>query len=151
MKVNLPDGAWAELYDPDEITERMSRALSRAQMKMLPAGVKLADAGYDESDPTTWPEDERETRARTNARILATLSDEDQDAVEDFQTTLVVTLVKEWSLADPPTFENVPNLKKPAYDALVTACQSQVNATQVDTEAQEIPPNPKAPTSNSSD
>jgi len=114
--IELPNGASAIIKTREEITERVSRQISRAYIKAAGTAAKLASSGFDENDPTTW------TR-------FADLTEEDQDNLDGYQAALIVGMVSSWSLGDLPTLETTLDLPKPTFEALAAACSEAFNQT----------------------
>jgi len=128
--VELPNGQSAIIASKEEITERTSRAISRAYMKAAGTAAKLASLGFDDADPKTWG-------------IFAEISDDDQANLDGYQAELIVGLVKQWTLGDLPTLETALDLPKATFDALSEACGAEFNGSTLSTEPDV---DPKAPT-----
>jgi len=128
--VELPNGQSAIIASKEEITERTSRAISRAYMKAAGTAAKLASLGFDDADPKTWG-------------IFAEISDDDQANLDGYQAELIVGLVKQWTLGDLPTLETALDLPKATFDALSEACGVEFNGSTLSTEPDV---DPKAPT-----
>lgn len=128
--VELPNGQSAIIASKEEITERTSRAISRAYMKAAGTAAKLASLGFDDADPKTWG-------------IFADISNDDQANLDGYQAELIVGLVKQWTLEDLPTLESVLDLPKATFDALSEACGNEFNGSRINTEPDV---DPKAPT-----
>lgn len=128
--VELPNGQSAIIASKEEITERTSRAISRAYMKAAGTAAKLASLGFDDADPKTWG-------------IFAEISDDDQANLDGYQAELIVGLVKQWTLGDLPTLETAVDLPKATFDALSEACGVEFNGSTLSTEPDV---DPKAPT-----
>lgn len=128
--VELPNGQSAIIASKEEITERTSRAISRAYMKAAGTAAKLASLGFDDADPKTWG-------------IFAEISDDDQANLDGYQAELIVGLVKQWTLGDLPTLETAVDLPKATFDALSEACGVEFSGSTLSTEPDV---DPKAPT-----
>jgi hypothetical protein len=135
MKVDLPDGAWAELLSRDEITERVFRVIDRAETKTMHVSAKLIENGYDV--PSQRPKDlskqELEVRDLKNLKLTTGLSDEDQDIFNDYQLALILGLTKDWSYAVELTTDAVLDLPKTVFESLAKFCQDEYKGTDVDT------------------
>lgn len=129
----LPDGSWADLIDPKELTERSARSLSRAFMKAASVAARLSELGFDDKNPQTWS-------------AYGQLTDDEIDNLDAYQSELIFRFVSNWSFDMPVTAENGTNLPKAVFDALVEACQDAFNSTVVDTSAD---PDPKVTTGDS--
>ena len=114
--LELPNGASAIIKTRDEITERVSRQISRAYIKAAGVASKLSALGFDETDPNSWSK-------------FASLSDDDQNCLDGYQAALIVGMVKSWSLGDLPTADTALDLPKPIFDALADACADAFNET----------------------
>ena len=119
--VELPNGQSAVIANKDEISERTTRSISRAFMRAASSASSLTALGFDETDPSTWG-------------TYSQLSEQDLTNLDDYQTELIVSLVKNWTLGDLPTKESALDLPKATFDTLVLACSSEFNKTNVDTE-----------------
>jgi len=112
--VSLPNGASAIIASRSELSERASREIARSMMLAGATASKLVSIGFDDNDPSTWSK-------------WSELTAEEQDAVNGFETTLIVQMVRSWSLGDLPTASNVLDLAKPIFDALSKACLDEYN------------------------
>lgn len=119
--VELPNGQSAVIANKDEISERVSRSISRAFMRAASSASSLTSLGFDETDPSTWI-------------TYSQLSEEDLSNLDNYQSELIVGLVRQWTLGDLPTAESVLDLPKPTYEALAVACAREFNNVGVDTE-----------------
>ena len=119
--VQLPNNQSAVICAREEITERTTRAISRAYMKAAGTAAKLANLGFDDKDPKTWG-------------IFADISEDDQANLDGYQAQLIVGLVKQWTLGELPTLESALDLPKATFDALSEACDIEFNGSSVDTE-----------------
>jgi hypothetical protein len=128
--IELPNGQSAVIASRDEITERTSRAISRAYLRAAGTASKLSSLGFDDADPTTWS-------------IFASISEDDQANLDGYQAQLIVGLLKQWTLGDLPTLESALDLPKATFDALALACADEFNGSTLDTEPAI---DPKAPT-----
>jgi hypothetical protein len=133
--VELPNGQSAVIASRDEISERTSRAISRAYMRAASVASTLSTLGFDETNPSTWT-------------VYAQLSEADVSNLDDYQAELVVGLVRQWTLGDLPTKESALDLPKATFEALVLACSNEFNATVVNTEPTIDPLAPTAASAN---
>ena len=131
--IQLPNNQSAVIASREEITERTSRAISRAYMRAAGTAAKLATLGFDDKDPKTWG-------------LFADISEDDQANLDGYQAQLIVGLVKQWTLGDLPTLESALDLPKATFDALSEACGVEFNGSTVNTEPDV---DPKAPTADS--
>jgi len=119
--VELPNGQSAVIANRDEISERVSRSISRAFLRAAGSASALTALGFDETDPGTWG-------------VYAQLSEDDLRNLDDYQAELIVGLVRQWTLGDLPTKESVLDLPKATFEALSLACSTEFSKTSVDTE-----------------
>lgn len=115
--IELPNGQSAIIRNRDEITERQSRAVSRAYMRAASSAVKMAELGFDDTNPATWV-------------VAGNLSAEDQEGLTAYQTALVVAMVSSWTLGDLPTEDSVLDLPKATFDLLTEACSEEYNRVE---------------------
>lgn len=135
----------AVVYSADEITERMSRRIAKARKNMMPMALELSDKGYLDPIPTEWDDAKRETQARLNLQIEAEMSDDKLDAMNNYQSELILTMLKSWDNGDI-TLDSVLDLKKADFEALSNACDEALRGSIVELEPT---PDPKAPAADS--
>ncbi|MFE8944497.1 hypothetical protein [Streptomyces sp. NPDC007856] len=115
----LPGGAWADLRDASEVSERLRRPVRAIQMKLAqnPAfagvvkdaqdkGVKQMD-DIDESDALKMAQD---------------MGDEAFALMDDLNDRLILSRVAGWSFDFPVTLDTLQDLPGPAYDKLKEVC-----------------------------
>jgi hypothetical protein len=103
-RVELPNGQWAMVRSPEEITTRGRRGIQAIAAGMTSALPKLKDA-----------------TAETDMATLG-FTEEEMDAVMRLQEATVVAFLAAWSLPDPvPTLASVGDLPATLYDALSVA------------------------------
>ena len=108
--VTLPGGSCTLLDDAD-LTNRQVKQLRRSARHAAAIATKLQASGFDEKDPSTWA-------------TIASLSDDDDDVLDEFQRTAVITRLSEWNVDGvdrPVTIEDVDNLPRPVYVPLTVA------------------------------
>jgi|GEM_PF-2519160 len=135
-RVPLPDGAWADVRSPEEITTRGRRGIQAIAAGMTSALPKLKDATPD-----------------TDMADLG-FTEEEMDAVMRLQEATVVAFLAAWSLPDPvPTLASVGDLPAILYDALSLATAkdgADVAALTLDTSpGVDGVPDPKGPSGGS--
>lgn len=135
MIVTLPNGQSATIIEQSAITERQSRAIAGASMLASATAGKLNAAGFDNDKPETWG-------------AFGLLNEAEKTALSDFQATLIVTLVEQWSLTAPITMDSALDLDKATFDQLSEACLVAFNGSDVSAEPAI---DPKALTSDSPD
>ena len=121
-KIDLPGGGWAEIKDPEELTNRERKLLRRHAFgarelrgKLLATGIKPGTKVQD------IPDDLEE-------KLLGQLTAEDLEGADGIQAAFIVAYTASWSLTAPdgnplplPTMETVDDLPGPIYDALSSA------------------------------
>ena len=134
--IELPNGVSAVILSRSELTERASRKVSDAWVRATSIAARLATAGWDEEDPSTW------------GPALRTVPQEEFEDMRRFQTVLVLSMIKTWTLGDI-TEDALLDLSHEAYEALAAACSAEYN--RVDDFSPDGVADPKAPTTGSSD
>ena len=130
-KVSLPNDAWATIRARGEITERVSRQVSRAVVNSSAVAAKLNKLGFLDDDPNTYD-------------AYKSLTDDEQVELNYVQTALILGFVSSWSFDGAVTEDSVLDLPAPVYEALATACLNEyADVNEVD----EL--DPKAPTGDS--
>lgn len=104
MRLDLPDGAWAEVRDPKQVPERLRRPVSRA-------AAAAAATGFD-------------------AEHMAT--PEQIDAITSLNDHVIRALVASWSFEAEVSVESILDLPAAAYDALAAHAAKQVLALMPD-------------------
>lgn len=130
----LPYGA--VLYAAEEVTERMSRRIAKARNKMLSGVLDLRDKGYVEPVPAVgtvdsegvWTQERVEAQAMLNLRII---TETDEDAFNDYQSELILTMVRTWEKPQLD-LDTVLDLPKAKFEALAKACDDVIRSTVVD-------------------
>lgn len=134
-KISLPNGAWAVLRDPEDITERQRRPLVRLQRRtLMKAATQLA--GVDLQNMT-----EREALQK----IAPALSDEDFDALEDIDDLVIVTLVDSWSFEQPVSVDGSLDLPSKTRSALIEEIRPLLSRLLGETSDEDVL-NPESPT-----
>lgn len=102
-RLELPNGAWADVREPDEVPRKVARAF-RKVLYRLSAGADV--------DPAL----DREAAARAAGAALMK-SDSGLDGIEDMADALVFCVVSEWSFGavDQDTLDAMPDA---AVDAI---------------------------------
>lgn len=135
----LPYGA--VLFTPEEVTERMSRRIAKAKNRLLPIVLELKDKGYlnpipsegSEVDGVLWDAKRIEEQLMTNLRVESSMTDEQIDATNDYQSELILNLVRSWekSTLDLDSVLDLPTAK---FQSLAEACDNVLRGTVVDLE-----------------
>lgn len=126
MKVDLPDGGWADLADPRKVPEKKRSRYRRSHFAFSAA---TADLPRMDSDP--------------NIPDPRYMTDEASDLADNIAAQLVLCLVTEWSFGDV-TLDVLEGIPGDAYDALVLACRDLAPELMPD---YQVDTDPKAPTS----
>lgn len=130
--IELPNGQSAVIRSREEISERISRTISRAYLEAVSVAAKLVKTGFDDANPASWD-------------ALASLNDTERNALDGYQVALVVGMISSWTLGDLPTHDTALDLPKATFDALVNACSEEFQG-----KSEEFGPDgvedPKAPT-----
>lgn len=131
-RIDLPDGQWADIRDPEEITVRGRRPVLAVTMALQDVWPALAAA-----------------QAANEPLEALGLSEEQYETVMRLGEVSIVAVLAAWSLPDPlPTVETVGDLPVTLYDALAEASAptGAVIAEQglvLDTSVEVGPPDPK--------
>jgi hypothetical protein len=140
-KVSLPDGAWAVLRDPEEVTERRRRPLIRLQRRALAkAGPHLAGVDLDAITPEQALE-----------KLAPMLAGDDFDALEEIDDLVIEVLVDSWSFDLPVTADGSLDLPPSARAALVKECKPLLGRLLGDTADEDVldPASPPVPANDS--
>jgi hypothetical protein len=145
----LPYGA--VLFTAEEVTERMSRRIAKARNKLLPIILQLTDKGYVEPIPkegsvidgVTWDAKKIEAQLSLNLHINAEMTDEQIDATNDYQSELILTMVRTW---EKPTLDldSVLDLPTAKFQSLAESCDAVLRGTVLDLEPSIDPKAPPA-------
>lgn len=99
MRIDLPEGAWAELADPRKVSERRRRSYVNAMAAFNAATASLPRTEDGNPDPRFCGSE--------HAELLDTALD-----------LLTVALIKAWSYEQPVTVEAIQDLPVDVFDAL---------------------------------
>lgn len=115
-KVDLPNGGWAEIKDPEELTNRDRKLLRRYVLGMRATREKLLAAGIT---PGVTPAD---LSPEEEERLEGLLDADELDAISNVQGAFIVAYTASWSLDGPlPTMDTVDDLPGPVFDKLADA------------------------------
>ena len=140
-KVSLPDGAWAVLRDPDQVTERQRRPLVRLQRRALAkAAPQLQGVDLEELTP-----------AEVLERLAPMLASEDFDALEEIDDHVIAVLVESWSFDFPVSADTSLDVPSKARVALVEECRKLLPRLLGDTTDEDVfdPSSPTVPANGS--
>lgn len=82
----------------------------------------------------------REGFAKTNLAALSSISDDDQAALDSYETTLVLNMMASWSYKTPEgeptpiTIISIENLTEEVFEQLAALCQLEYAASEVEVE-----------------
>lgn len=115
-RIDLPGGAWADLKDPEELTNRERKMLRRRVNAATKVGDELKAIGVTADMAREGVPD------ALAAQVEAVINEDAFDALSDAQAALIVAYVAAWSLDLPlPTLDTVDDLPAPVFDALAEA------------------------------
>ena len=132
MRVDLPDGAFAELYDPLKVPERKRRPVVAALVAFM---KDRAAANVPQFDTKAMSEDEA-------AALSAQLDPDLLIAADALNDSVVVALVREWSFG-AVSEDVLLDMPADAYKVLSEACAPHLNALMPNFQ---VSPDPKATT-----
>lgn len=112
-RVDLPSGAWIELRDPGDITERQRRTVMLVMSELSPqAKQSLASANDEASAIDAYGE-----TSRDDSEILFRMND-----------ALAIVMIVGWSFDFPPLAESLPDIPGRDYKAVLEAVAPFVGA-----------------------
>lgn len=76
----------------------------------------------------------REKLAKVNMSAMAAMSDANRDLLDDYETTLVLSMVTSWSYDTEITRDTIVELKADVFEQLAALCQLEYDGTTVDVE-----------------
>ena len=131
VRLELPEGEWADLYDPIKVPERKRRPVVRALVTFMKdrQGADVPQFGAEDLS------DEEKAAA-----IAANLDPELLVAADDLNDAVVIALVREWSFGAVTT-DVLLDLPADTYEALSNACQPHMNDLMPNFQ---VSPDPKA-------
>lgn len=137
-KIPLPDGGWALLRDPEQVSERQRRPLNRLQARVAGSAV-----GALVAHKALMSDDEFEEESRK------VLGSDDFALLDDLNDALIDVLVESWSYDSEPSADAALDLPGRVYEALKNECAKYVSAlapqfTPSDADNPESPTGPSA-------
>ena len=124
-RADLGNGRWAELREPDDVTERQRRPISRALRPVRPEIMqRQQDAANLPNEPDGKPSPEK---AKALAQLQYDMTDDEADAYQNATDHAVLALVESWSFEHPLTMEGLLDLPGKALDALRMEVSQLVN------------------------
>ena len=144
MRIDLPNDQWAELRDPQAVTERQRRPIARALRGVRPeiqersrAAAELPD--LDDGKPGAEKQDALQ-------RLQFLMTNEEADAYQTAGDAAAVALIASWSFESEPSMDSLLDLPARSLDILRRAVAPLVNDLFLDTGPS---PNRPAPTGGS--
>ena len=117
-RVELPNGAWADIHLGDEISERKSRLIDEARMRMFKASdIDFSEVDIDASDEVNT---EKLKRKMDAAQAAASMQ-----FMPDVKDATILAFVIAWSFKGKPNNEALLDLPRKTYDVLYEACKSE--------------------------
>lgn len=137
-RVDLSDGNWAELREPEQVSERLRRPIQRALARVSVQTWEVVLAAKRRRDG-----DEAQV-------VEAEVSDRDFDSLNEANDHCIVALVAAWSFPNPITLESVLDLPSRDYAVLRERCAPAVGSLFVSFDPTPELQSPTAPSSVSS-
>lgn len=124
-KVDLPDGGWAEIRDPKELTQGGRKLIRRYTLGMLGARKQLQE--MQSIKPDAPPEETEEAVAG----IMESFGADGFASLEDMGSAFIVAYLMSWSLTLPLPDSPADVDKMPAYivDVLGPECMKLGDGT----------------------
>lgn len=134
MRVELPDGQWAELYDPTKVPERKRRPVVRALVEL--AKEQALHGFGPEVDAASLTDEDKAAAlaAKFDTSVLV--------AGDNLNDVAVIALVSSWSFGEV-TVDVLLDLPAESYKALSEACAPLMMALMPNFQ---VSPDPKATT-----
>jgi hypothetical protein len=143
-RIGLPNGHHADLRDPDEVTERQRRPITRAMRGVRPEIVeRQLEIAKLPDEPDGQPSKQRRLELQ---QLQFDMTNEEADAYQDATDLATVALVASWSFPQAITLDGVLDLPAKTLDALREAVSDRVSQLFLDTSPD---PNPPAPSGGS--
>lgn len=136
MHVDLPNGEWLELRDPEDVTERARRKVSNIIGRLTPATRKLVSTPADPNQPA----DERD------ANVMATITETDLETFDSLNDLLAEALIEKWSLSIPVEAAAMPDLPSKMYRAVQAAVAPYIGQVMAPLDTTTISRDPQSPT-----
>lgn len=132
--ITLPSGKTAVLRDPQQVSERARRPVTRLQARIAagPVGELLRRK-------------DTLTDAEFEAEAMSLMGSEDFALLDEVNDLLIVALVASWSYDAPVTLDSVLDLPQQDYEALKRAVAPHVTALMPDFSTSPDPDSPTVP------
>lgn len=148
-RVILPDDGWADVRDPKKVPERLRRPVRQAAIALqrtLPEdqrkpSVHVSEPDEVASDETqaafgTPPVDALVEEAKEDEDAPLVLpTDEQQEAMDAYNESLLLAVVTAWSYSDSVTIESIRDIPGDAYDALIVRIRQLNQGTEEKTDS----------------
>ncbi|GIG57398.1 hypothetical protein Lfu02_17700 [Longispora fulva] len=112
-RISLPDGAWADLRDPQAVPERLRRPIVRMQTKLAGKQAVMSAIQSTSADALDDPAE--------SERVAASLGDA-LDLIDELNDLVVVALVGGWSYQSAISVDALLDMPSAAYASLRKAC-----------------------------
>ncbi|MEU8906505.1 hypothetical protein [Streptomyces mirabilis] len=115
----LPDGGWADLRDPADVSERLRRPVRAIQMRLAQNPAFASVVSDAKNKGVTAMDDIDEAKAVEMATVMG------EDAItlmDDLNDRLIVSRVAGWSYEAEVTIDALQDLPGGAYDELKKLC-----------------------------
>nr|WP_202447227.1 hypothetical protein [Streptomyces sp. SID5468] len=115
----MPDGGWADLRDPADISERLRRPIRAIQMKLAkdPAFAEVVKAAQAKGAQAV-----REMDEAAAAQVAAQMGDESAGLLDELNDRAILARVAGWSYGPEVTADALLDLPGPTYDRLKALC-----------------------------
>ena len=149
-RIDLPDGAWAEIRNPKKVPERLRRPAKVASYEYGQSRRAALEQAASTASPAA-PENAGAWGAPPEAEVAAVVEDADVEYdVTLLQATVdtgVVALVASWSFGDVVSLDALLDLPGDAYDVLCEAVMPLIGEMFVDLDESVEPDSPSSPLS----
>lgn len=138
----LPAGAWADLRDAADVSERLRRPVRTIQMKLAqnPAFKDVVQGAKDKGVKALGDIDEAEA-----VEMASAMGDEAFALMDELNDRLIVSRVAGWSYDSPVTPDALQDLPGAVYDRLKEICADGALDSGPDFSPSTDPESPTAP------
>lgn len=127
-RIELPDGAWADLRSPRSVTRGARKPVRTATARLNRYRDALRELSGEKYDPPVRTKEEE--KAVQNAWQL---SPEEIEIYDSVQEPLTVALIEAWSFDAPITVDGLNEIPAQDADALIIHCSPMLDDLFVDT------------------
>jgi hypothetical protein len=152
MRIDLPNGAWAELRRPEDVTERQRRPLTKAMRGVRP---EIVDRGREIASMDDGPDGKpTPDKQAAQQQLQYDMTNEEADCYQLAGDLAAVALVESWSFTVngepiPLTLDGLLDLPARSLDALRLVVGPLVNDLFLDAEVNKATASPFAPSNGS--